>query len=371
MTTTHNTLKPWPRLASHLAHTLERPWLSAIVRKSAVEDTLGALHPLLSLDTVKARVVHITEETPTLHSFILEPNAHWQGARSGQFVRVQTEINGRVTERAYSLSSRGGAKRLALTIKRKEGGLMSNFLHQQVRVGSVLTLSQAEGEFVLPATDPLPGKILLLSAGSGVSPVMALMRELHEQEYAGEVIFLNVCRDTSEQIWTDELSLIGDQMPGLTVVTHFTSTQGRLDAQTLLCSVPDLAERATWLCGPAAWMDQIHALWAEQGYASPLTSERFGGGPTVPADAGTPVSVACERSATHFVTEGAQPLLVQAERAGLAPKHGCRIGICRSCQCTKKSGTVENLLTGEISSAPNEEIRLCISTARSDVTLVL
>ena len=60
-----------------------------------------------------------------------------------------------------------------------------------------------------------------------------------------------------------------------------------------------------------------------------------------------------------------------AERAGLSPKHGCRIGICRSCQCVKTSGTVENLLTGEVSSAPNELIRLCISTARSDVALDL
>ena len=371
MTTAHNTLKPWPRLAGQLAHTLERPWLSAIVRKSAVEDTLAALHPLLSLDTVKARVVHISDETPTVRSFILEPNAHWQGARSGQFVRVQTEINGRVTERAYSLSSRGGADSLALTIKRKQDGLMSAHLHQHLRVGSVLTLSQAEGEFVLPASNNLPGKILLLSAGSGSSPVMSLLRDLHEQEYAGDVVFLHVCRDAGEYAFAEQLPLIAAEMPGLNVVTHFTAAQGRLDARALLATVPDLAERATWLCGPSAWMDQVHALWAEQGFTSTLTSERFGGAPVIPADAGTPVSVACERSGTRFLTEGAQPLLVQAERAGLAPKHGCRIGICRSCQCTKKSGTVENLLTGEVSSTPNEEIRLCISTARSDVTLAL
>ena len=76
-------------------------------------------------------------------------------------------------------------------------------------------------------------------------------------------------------------------------------------------------------------------------------------------------------SGKHFLTQGVDPLLVQAEKAGLAPKHGCRIGICRSCQCTKRSGTVENLQTGEVSSAPNELIRLCISTARSDVVLAL
>ena len=86
---------------------------------------------------------------------------------------------------------------------------------------------------------------------------------------------------------------------------------------------------------------------------------------------GTPASVTLANSGQSFVTQGNAPLLVQAENAGLSPKHGCRIGICRSCQCTKRSGTVENLQTGEISSLPNEQIRLCISAARSDVTLDL
>jgi hypothetical protein len=92
----------------------------------------------------------------------------------------------------------------------------------------------------------------------------------------------------------------------------------------------------------------------------------------LPATApGTPVQVRFVASQQGFMTQGPAPLLVQAEQAGLAPKHGCRIGICRSCQCVKASGTVENLQTGEVSSAPNELIRLCITAARSDVTLDL
>ena len=83
------------------------------------------------------------------------------------------------------------------------------------------------------------------------------------------------------------------------------------------------------------------------------------------------MQVAFANSGKTFTTHGTDPLLVQAERAGLSPKHGCRIGICRSCQCLKTSGTVENLQTGEVSSAPNELIRLCISTARSDVSIAL
>ena len=107
-------------------------------------------------------------------------------------------------------------------------------------------------------------------------------------------------------------------------------------------------------------------------FEAPLHSERFVAVPLLPASApGTPSVVTFAASGKTFTTSGTAPLLVQAERAGLAPKHGCRIGICRSCQCTKKSGTTENLQTGEISSAPNELIRLCISAARSDIALDL
>ena len=116
------------------------------------------------------------------------------------------------------------------------------------------------------------------------------------------------------------------------------------------------------MCGPAALMDAVHARWA--GCPAPLHSERFAAAPLRPTAAlGTPVSVLAERSAKRFESSGTENLLEQAERAGLSPKHGCRIGICASCQCTKRSGTVQNLQTGELCSAPDQTIRLCISAA--------
>ena len=119
-------------------------------------------------------------------------------------------------------------------------------------------------------------------------------------------------------------------------------------------------------------MDAVHQLWVDLSIAAPLQSERFVAYAPLPAsEPGTPVQVRFAASQQGFTTRSAAPLLVQAEQAGLAPKHGCRIGICRSCQCVKTSGTVENLQTGEVSSAPNELIRLCITAARSDVTLDL
>ena len=160
--------------------------------------------------------------------------------------------------------------------------------------------------------------------------------------------------------------------PTLRLVLHFDESEGRFTTDTLQHLVPDLQERSTWLCGPSGLMDAVHQLWVDLGIAAPLQSERFVAFARLPATApGTPVQVRLVASQKRFTTQGSAPLLVQAEQAGFSPKHGCRIGICRSCQCVKASGTVENLQTGEVSSAPNELIRLCISAARSDVTLDL
>ena len=360
-------------LAAPLKAALQHPWVESIVRLSAVEDSLRALHPMLSLTDVRARVVRIVDETADTKTFVLQPNALWQGrhgAQAGKFVQLRLEINGRRVERIYSLSSRPGARLIAITVKRQAGGLVSPHLHNHVKVGDVLTISQADGEFVLPAQ--LPAKMLLLSAGSGITPVMAMLRDLQARHYQGDVVFLHVCRNPAELIFTTALQAAADSFPELSLLLHFDDSAGRFTPEALQLAVPDVGERATWMCGPGGFMDAVHRHWRTQGLTAPLHSERFVAVPMLPTTSpGTPVTVMLAHSGAHFVTTGTAPLLAQAEAAGLSPKHGCRIGICRSCQCTKKSGTVENLQTGEISSTPNEQIRLCISVARTDLALDL
>jgi len=347
---------------------LQHPWVESIVRLSAVEDTMSALHPMLSLTEVRARVIRVVDETASTKTFVLQPNALWQGAQAGQFVRVRVQIDGRWVERVYSLSSKPAARRIAITVKRQDRGLVSQHLHAQVKVGDVLTISQADGEFALPVQ--LPEKMLLLSAGSGITPVMAMLRDLQARKYQGDVIFMHVCRSPDDLIFAKRLATIAAEFSQLSLRVHFDETAGRFSPQVLVAAVPDLAERSTWMCGPGPLMDAVHQYWESESLAVPLFSVRFVGAPLLPATApGTPVEIVCATSGKTFTTQGAEPLLVQAERAGLSPKHGCRIGICRSCQCVKKSGTVQNLQTGEVSSAPNELIRLCISSARSDVAL--
>lgn len=353
------------RLTQPLRRALQRPWVAAIVRESAVEDSLQALHPLLSLSTVRARVIKRIQETADTVTLVLRPNALWRGAQAGQFVGVTVEIEGRRHERMYSLTSRPGSRLLAITVKQQ--GRVSGHLHDHTPVGTVLSLGPALGDFVLPAA--LPPKLLLLSAGSGMTPVMALLRELRARQYSGSVVFLHLCREPDQQIFATELRGLAAQWPALRLVQHFSARQGRFDLAELVAQVPDWNERATWACGPAALLDRLQAHW--QGAAAPLHTERFAAAPLAVAPLSEPVRVAFTRSRHSFESLGSGALLAQAEAAGLAPKHGCRIGICRSCQCVKRSGTVQNLHTGELSSAPNELIRLCISAARTDLTLEL
>ena len=353
-----------------LVRALRHPWVESIVRLDAVEDALTALHPMLSLTEVRARVVRILEETATTKTFVLQPNALWRGALAGQFVRLRLEMDGRRVERSYSLSSRPGARRIAITVKRQDQGMVSSYLHTSVKVGDVLTISQALGEFTLP--DTLPAKLLLLSAGSGITPVMSMLHDLKARQYQGDLVFLHVCRTPDDLIFAQQLQALASNLLSLRLALHYDVSAGPFSPEVLAQQVPDLAQRSTWMCGPAGFMDAISGYWKTEGTPAPLFSERFVGAPILPSTAvGTPVVVSCTGSGASFTTQGTDPLLVQAERAGLSPKHGCRIGICRSCQCIKTSGTVENLQTGEVSSAPNELIRLCISTARSDVTLSL
>ena len=112
--------------------------------------------------------------------------------------------------------------------------------------------------------------------------------------------------------------------------------------------------------------------WRARGLAAQLHEESFGvpSAGAAAADAAA-LEIRCARSERLFTAGGATPLLVAAEHAGLRPRYGCRMGICHTCSCVKRSGTVENLLTGEVSSEPGERIQLCISRARTDLTLEL
>lgn len=358
----------WTQAMEAAGRLLESPWLRPLTDLEAIDDLLVGAHPTWSLGRIKARVVEIRDETPDVRSFVLRPNRWWPGFVAGQHVTVAFEIRGVRHHRTYSLSSMPADPLLRLTVKRHPGGRVSNALHDGLAIGDPLALSRPAGAFTLPSVPSR--KLLMLSAGSGITPVMSMLRDLHHRAPDRDVVFLHVCRTPADAIFAVELRTLAASMPALRLVTHATAERGRLDADGLAALVPDCADRSTWLCGPASFMEMVQARWDAEGLGDRLACEHFRA-PVARRAPGVPVRVRATRSNRSFTTTGERPLLVEAEAAGLAPKHGCRMGICRTCRCRMTSGSVENLRTGQVTSEPGRLIQLCISAARSDIELEL
>lgn len=345
-------------------------WLRPLNDVDAIDDLLSTVHPTWALGRIKARVRRVIAETPDVKTFVLHANRRWPGFTAGQHVGVVVDVDGVRCERRYSISSApGGGRTLAVTVKRQPGGRVSNWMHDRVVVGDVLEITAPAGEFVLPT--PLPPSILMLSAGSGITPLMAMLRTLASAGTATSLGFVHVTRTRDATIFGSELGALAASHPCLDLHVHDSTQDGRFDGAALARYAPDWAERTTLLCGPTEFMAARRAEWTAAGVAARLHTESFGIGlADAPAD-GAVADVRCAKSERVFTTDGTTSLLVAAERAGLRPKYGCRMGICHTCTCELRSGAVENLRTGEIVREPGARVQLCIGRARGDVTLDL
>jgi ferredoxin-NADP reductase len=335
---------------------------------------MNELAPLHAGDQCRARIVSIVDETPDTKTFVLQPNFRFRGHEAGQYVSVEVEVDGVRTSRCYSISSPPGAEHLTITVRRVPDGRVSSWLHEHSRPGDVLRLGPATGDFVLPAVRP--EKLLFLSGGSGITPLMSMARTLAAQGNLHDVVWVHYARSQKDVIFGAELQQLAREHVGLRLVLCLDDAPGAprgFDEGVFSALVPDFAKRAAFLCGPGPLMERVEALFDTAGASAQLKREAFVSAiPTARMVApGEPVEVKLLRSERAVIARGAGSLLEQLERAGTRPPSGCRVGICHTCKCTKQSGTVENLLTGVISSAPDEEIQLCISKPHSDLALDL
>ncbi len=346
--------------------------LEALAYPHGVDRYVELVRPLLARHDVRAEVVAVRRQTQRSVTLTLRPNENWRGLRAGQFVGVSVEIDGVRETRPYSPSGSEHAARgeLELTISTHPEGKVSRHLRDAARPGMIVGLTQAQGEFVLPAVRP--ARVLLISGGSGITPVMAMLRTLCDEAFDGEVGFLNYARSPELALYGEELAALAAEHHGLRVARGFTRggdspLAGRFRREHLRAAISDHREAGTFVCGPPALIDAVRAVWLEDGLAEPAV-ETF----TAPALSFDPAGA---EGTVSFATSGRQvansglPLLEQAEDAGLTPDHGCRMGICNTCSCRKTEGRVRNVLTGEISSAGEEQIRICVSVPVGDTVL--
>lgn len=332
------------------------------------------LDPALVLGDGRATVTAVRRSTPRSVTLILAPNPAFTErnvVRAGQHVNLTVEIDGRRHTRCYSPANVEGAAELELTVGRHDGGLVSNHLYRTARAGMVVGLDTAAGDFTLPTQ--LPRRILLVAGGSGITPVMAILRTLHAAGFDGDVGLIHYVPEAADACYRDELAA----MAGVRVLHGYTRTgtgdlTGHFAPEHLAAALPD--PDLVYVCGPPALADAVGAHCAD---VAEVISESFVPPKFTVADqpSGGRVTflgntVGAVGSSIDVVDNG-RNLLEQAEAAGLNPKHGCRMGICHSCTCRKTSGVVMNLTTGAVSSADAEDIQICVTVPVGDVEIAL
>src|SRR5438094_8020734 len=355
---------------------LGSPFVEALVGPHGVDRYLELIDPLWTLREVRAEITDVRHQTPETVTLTLRPNNSWLGFRAGQFVRLTVEIDGGQRMRCYSpaCSQHRADGQFELTVKAHSHGLVSQHLKTQARPGMVVGLSQADGDFTLP--DERPERVLLISGGSGITPVISMLRTLCDEGHAGDVTFLHYLFTERDLCYAAELAELAERHPNVNLVRAYTEQpdggelHGYFGREHLLAAERSYADAEAYVCGPPPLMQAVRELWEADGLEQRLHVEHFVP-PALPALAGgeeATGTVHFDGSRTEAPNSGLT-LLEQAEAAGLTPEHGCRMGICHSCTCRMTAGTVRNVQTGELLTGNDEDIQICISVPVGDVTL--
>jgi ferredoxin-NADP reductase len=326
-------------------------------------DYIDIVDPLRSGADLRGRIVAIHPETRDAATLVIRPGRGWRTHTPGQYVRIGVDVDGVRQWRAYSLTSETDRADgcFAITVKAIPEGTVSNHLVRRATAGTVIQLDQAAGEFILGT--PAPPKILFLTAGSGITPVMGMLRNMAGRDTRDrDVVVVHSAPTPDDVIFGAELRLLANQ-GRIRLMEMHTDTEGMLDVGRLDDLVEDLAERQTWACGPAGLLDALEQRFADDGIPDRLHIERFR--PTV-ITAGDGGTVTFAKSGTVVDADGAQTLLDAGEAAGVLMPSGCRMGICFGCVAPLRQGAVRDLRTGDITTATEGDgvqIQTCISAA--------
>jgi stearoyl-CoA 9-desaturase NADPH oxidoreductase len=340
------------------------------------DDYLRLVNPLWTARELRGRVEEVIPETEDAATLVIRPGWGWSyHHRPGQYVGIGVQVDGKFQWRSYSVSSvphRNG-RTIAITVRAMPEGLLSAHLVKGLEPGTIVRLALPEGDFVLP--DPPPARMLFLVGGSGVTPVMSMLRTLDRRGTMPDAVMHYSSPTAERMIFRDELAELEARHDGLRVHRLHTDLDGmlalagpssgaghRLDE---IC--PDWRDRETWACGPGPMLDAIADHWKDAGLEDQLHLERFSlelGG-----DGGEGGTIMFRNSGRKLDVDGATTVLEAGEQAGVGMPYGCRMGICHTCTVTLVSGTIRDLRNGTAFDQPNEPVQTCVTAAEGDCVL--
>jgi len=335
------------------------------------DDYLELINPLWSTRELRGRIERIQEESPNAKTILIRPGYEWEGHEPGQYLRIGVIVDGVHHWRAYSLTSDPGRPDgcISITPKLVDEGKVSPYFVKRARPGEIVRLGGVEGTFNLP--DPLPEKILFISAGSGITPIMSMLRSLDRRDAVDDVVHLHSARDEDDVIFGEQLRDIDQRQEGFSLHLQLTGEMGRMGPKDLDELCPDWAERDAFISGPAAMLDAMTERWEADGDPDRLQMERFQpiiGGEGEGEGGGT---IKFLKSEIEANADGGTPILVAGEEAGATLPFGCRMGVCHTCVGKLCKGEIRDLRTGEVSGQEGEMVRTCVNAPEGAVEIEL
>jgi stearoyl-CoA 9-desaturase NADPH oxidoreductase len=336
------------------------------------DDYLELVNPLWSTRELRGRIERVERESANAVTVLIKPGWEWEGHSPGQYLRLGLEVDGVHHWRAYSLTS--DPKRpdgyISITPKLVEDGKVSPFLFNRVRPGTIVRLGGVEGTFVLP--DPLPSSLLFISAGSGITPIMSMLRSLAGLGPIGDVTHIHSARRPDEVIFARELEQLAAEHPGYRLDLRITGEQGRIAPSDLDALCPDWRLRESYVCGPAGLLEAMSEHWKLKGDPTRLHVERFAPDAHVgDGERGSGGTIRLCSSDLVASSDGEQPILQACESAGAKMPYGCRMGICHTCVGRLRAGQVRDLRTGRVHGQPGEMLRTCVNAPEGDIEIEL
>jgi stearoyl-CoA 9-desaturase NADPH oxidoreductase len=334
------------------------------------DDYLELINPLWSTQELRGRIERIEREAGSAVTVTIRPGFEWEGHEPGQYVRVGVIVDGKHHWRAYSLTSEPDRPDgcISITPKLVEEGVVSPFFVRQVKPGSIVRLGGVEGDFVLP--EELPEKLLFISAGSGITPIMSMLRDLDRRREVGDVVHLHSARHEDDVIFGRLLRRVDERHQGYRLHLQLTGEMGRMGPHDLDELCPDWREREAFVSGPGEMIDALEERYESEGALERLHLERFqpklGGG-----EEGEGGTVIFAKSDCETQADGGMPILVAGEEAGLQLPFGCREGICHTCVGRVRSGKIRDLRNGTVHGVDGETVRTCINAPEGRVEIEL
>lgn len=309
----------------------------------------------------KLRVCRIFEETPSVKTYRLAaehdvalPFTYYPG----QFLTLSLNIDGKSVKRSYTIASTPTQLHYcAITVKREGQGLVSRFLHDQIKEGDLLETAAPNGKFTFTGEEAV--NIVLIGGGVGITPLMSVVRYLTDIGWRGDIFLLYCCRTTKDFIFREELEQLQERHPNLHVFATMTRAagtvwmglKGRFTAEIIGHLVPDVAKCRVHVCGPptmmSAVLDMLKALNVPDEQVKteafgpakkPSAAEPATATQTEPA-AGT-TTVAFKRSGKSSPIAPDQTVLDAADAIGVEIDNSCRSGQCGLCKLKLLSGKV-------------------------------